>query len=110
MKLRFLISVCFLAAACSTQKRGVSATERREVRRQIEALGREERSIAVFERKLEDLGAKISLGDTSDLRIATIEVVQRTPGYFPPTVKTIRVVYSVIGRTRPIIIDVSVNP
>jgi hypothetical protein len=110
MKALVLIMVCAMLVGCNSPKRDSTASERLAVRRQLESLGKEERSIAGFERRLEDLGGTIKLGDTPDQRIATIDVIERRPGYFPPSVKTIRVVYSTLGRTRPIIVDVAINP
>jgi len=72
MKTMALIPFCLVLFGCNTLQRDPTASERMAVRRQLESLGKEERSIAGFERKLEEPGGKIRPGDTPDQRIATI--------------------------------------
>jgi hypothetical protein len=102
-----LSALCFALTGCSSRKRPV-VYDSREARRYFEALSREENSVTHFERRLEDLGAKIQVSTTPGLREATILWSARTT-FMPPDARTIHVVYSP-ERIRAYIVSVEVRP
>jgi len=102
-----LSAVCFVFSGCRSSKRPV-AYDSRVARRYFDALSREENSVTQFERRLEDLGAKIQVSTTAGLREATILWTARTT-FMSPEARTIHVVYSP-GPVRALIIRVELRP
>jgi hypothetical protein len=101
-----LSAMCFSLSGCSSRKRPV-VYDSREARRYFEALSREENSVTHFERRLEDLGAKIQVSATPGFREATILWSARTT-FMPPEARTILVVYAP-EKVRAIIVRVEVR-
>jgi hypothetical protein len=91
MKTALLLVACCALNACVTARKSSPA---RVLRESDPVLGRV-LDVTRFEGRLDELGAKIEQGTTSDERIATVALPGK-PGYFPP--RTLRVIYVISDR------------
>jgi hypothetical protein len=88
MKSVVFFLLCALACGCSTTRQ---RSARAVLREADQVLSREVRA-REFERRLDELGARIEKGANPRDQVATIALPGK-PGYFPP--RTVRVVYEV---------------
>ena len=91
MKYALLFLLCAWVVGCTTTSK---PSPIRVVREADLILGRE-RDARKFEDRLDQLGARIEKGPTTDERVATVALPGK-PGYFPP--RTLRVVYEVTDK------------
>jgi hypothetical protein len=91
MKYTLLLLICVLVVGCSTTRKPSSS---RVLRETDLILGRE-RDVRKFEKRLDELGARIEFGQSPDERVATVPLPGK-PGYFPP--RTLRIVYEITDK------------